>query len=129
MDKFVTPTTEDIHKSMVSKMDELEPSQRTEEAVATIFREVLGSRSGYARGLGEMVIPETTRVRDRERDQRYLDLVAKHKRDAEMHKAEIDGMKANMNRVLERQNEMERMMTTFFTEFPYQLTDSLRRSQ
>ncbi|KAF5465135.1 hypothetical protein F2P56_015166 [Juglans regia] len=129
MEKFVTPTTEDIHKSMVSKMSKLEPSQRTEEAAATVFREVLGSRLGYARGLGEMVIPETTRVRDRERDQRYLDLVAKHKGDAEMHKAEIDEMKERLNRVLDRQNEMERMMTTFFAEFPSQLTDSLRRSQ
>ncbi|KAF5468571.1 hypothetical protein F2P56_012714 [Juglans regia] len=129
MEKFVTPTIEDIHKSMVSKMSELEPSQRTEVAAATVFREVLGSRPGYARGLGEMVIPETTRVRDRERDQRYLDLVAKHKGDAEMHKAEIDEMKERLNRVLDRQNEMERMMTTFFAEFPSQFTDSLRRSQ
>lgn len=42
-------------------MSDLEPEQRKEEVTAKIFREVLGERSGYARGLGEMVIPESSK--------------------------------------------------------------------
>ncbi|XP_042974305.1 uncharacterized protein LOC122305925 [Carya illinoinensis] len=59
--KFVTEATEATYKEMVERLDGLEPEQRTNEAAATVFREVLGSRPGYSRGLGEMVIPNSTR--------------------------------------------------------------------
>ncbi|XP_042982960.1 uncharacterized protein LOC122312424 isoform X2 [Carya illinoinensis] len=59
--KFVTSATKNTYNEMVSKMDGLEPDQRNDEAASIVFREVLGHRPGYARGLGEMVIPESTR--------------------------------------------------------------------
>ncbi|XP_040992915.1 uncharacterized protein LOC121239691 isoform X2 [Juglans microcarpa x Juglans regia] len=40
--KFVTSAAEDTYKEMVGKMDGLEPEQRTDEATASVFREVLG---------------------------------------------------------------------------------------
>ncbi|KAF5465369.1 hypothetical protein F2P56_015382 [Juglans regia] len=61
-DKFVTPTTEDVY-DMVGKLDTLEPEKQTDEIATGVFKEVLGHRPGYARGLGEMVIPESTRQR------------------------------------------------------------------
>lgn len=36
------------------------PERRTEDIAASLFRVVLRHRPGYARGLGEMVIPKST---------------------------------------------------------------------
>ncbi|XP_040993047.1 uncharacterized protein LOC121239789 [Juglans microcarpa x Juglans regia] len=47
---------------MVQKMNAKEPEDRTDEAVATIFREVLGHRSGYSRGMGHSVMPESPKL-------------------------------------------------------------------
>lgn len=49
---------------MVGKMDGLELEQCTDETATSVYREVLGHRPGYARGLGEMVILESTRQQD-----------------------------------------------------------------
>ncbi|KAF5447889.1 hypothetical protein F2P56_033406 [Juglans regia] len=62
---FVTDATESTYKEMQGRLDGLGPEQRSDEAAATVFREVLGHRPGYARGLGEMVIPESSRQRDK----------------------------------------------------------------
>ncbi|KAF5465368.1 hypothetical protein F2P56_015382 [Juglans regia] len=50
-------------RDMVGKLDTLEPEKQTDEIATGVFKEVLGHRPGYARGLGEMVIPESTRQR------------------------------------------------------------------
>ncbi|XP_041025145.1 uncharacterized protein LOC121265544 [Juglans microcarpa x Juglans regia] len=91
--KFVTSATEDTYKKMVSKLDDIEPEQRTDKAAASVFREILGHRPGYARGLGEMVIPESTRQRDREREKEYLALIEQHKKDADNYKKDADNYK------------------------------------
>ncbi|KAF5457951.1 hypothetical protein F2P56_022022 [Juglans regia] len=56
--RFITPTTEENYNKMVSMMNAKEVECRTDEAAAVIFREVLGHRSGYSRGLGHSVLPE-----------------------------------------------------------------------
>ncbi|KAF5459612.1 hypothetical protein F2P56_019549 [Juglans regia] len=112
-DKFVTPATEDIYKDMVGK-----PDKRTDEAAAGVFREVLGHRPGYARGLGEMVIPESTRQRSLAREREYIALIEKHKKEAEASKSQMESMKANMDVMMERQNETDRMLRAIFTANP-----------
>ncbi|KAG7986809.1 hypothetical protein I3843_03G100500 [Carya illinoinensis] len=47
---------------MVQLMNSKEPKACTDEAAARIFREVLGHRSGYSRGMGHSVMPESTKV-------------------------------------------------------------------
>ncbi|XP_040998793.1 uncharacterized protein LOC121244686 [Juglans microcarpa x Juglans regia] len=122
--RFVTTAAEDTYKEMIGKMDGLAPEQRTDEAAASVFREVLGQRPGYARGLGEMVIPESTRQRDREREREYLALIEKHKKDAdnykkdaEVYKTQLDEVKDELRELHERQNETDKMMRMFFFNF------------
>ncbi|KAF5452106.1 hypothetical protein F2P56_027139 [Juglans regia] len=106
--RFVTAAAEDTYKEMVGKMDGLEPEQCTDEAAVSVFREVLGQRPGYARGLGEMVIPESTRQRDREREREYLALIEKHKKDADNYKTQLDAVRDELRELRERQMKLIR---------------------
>ncbi|XP_042990753.1 uncharacterized protein LOC122317798 [Carya illinoinensis] len=122
--KFVTAATENTYNEMVRKMDGLEPEQRNDEAAASVFREVLGHRPGYARGLGEMVIPESTRQRNTQKEREYQALIEKHKTDAENYKKDADHYKTKLDEVmgqmqvlLERQNATDALMQTFFRNF------------
>lgn len=88
-----------VQKRMQSRLDVLEPEQRTDEVASTVFREVLGHRPGYARGLGEMVIPESSRQHDRLKMQQYLAEIERQKhegeqcrKDAEQYKSQLDEM-------------------------------------
>ncbi|XP_042951939.1 uncharacterized protein LOC122289083 [Carya illinoinensis] len=103
-------------KEMVEKMNSLEPEKRTEESVAAIFREVLGHKAGYAKGLGEMVIPESTRERDRQRDKEYATLVERHQKDAEYHKPTVEVMKGDMIKMMERQLETDKILRWLLAE-------------
>ncbi|XP_042964627.1 uncharacterized protein LOC122298846 [Carya illinoinensis] len=122
--KFVTSATENTYNEMVSKMDGLEPDQRNDEAASIVFREVLGHRPGYARGLGEMVIPESTRQRNTQKEKEYLALIEKHKTDAENYKKDADHYKTKLDQVMcemqalrERQNATDQMLQSFFQNF------------
>ncbi|KAG6696547.1 hypothetical protein I3842_09G153200 [Carya illinoinensis] len=116
-------------KDMVSKLDTLEPEQRTEERIAGVFREVLVHRPGYARGLEEMIILESTRQRTLAREKEYLDLIEKHKKEAESSKSEMEAMKANMQLLLERRAETDRLLRAFFAANPTPLSESQRETQ
>ncbi|KAG7942473.1 hypothetical protein I3843_16G104500 [Carya illinoinensis] len=113
---------------MVGKLDSLVPEQRTDEAAAGVFREVLGHRPRYARGLGEMVIPESTRQRSLAREKEYIALIEKYKKEAESSKSEMEAMKANMQKLLERQEETDCLLRAFFIANP-SLSESLRETQ
>ncbi|XP_042971138.1 uncharacterized protein LOC122303422 isoform X2 [Carya illinoinensis] len=129
--KFVTAATEASYKEMVEKLNGLEPEQRTNDVAASVFREVLGSRPGYARGLGEMIIPESTRQRDSQREKEYLALIEKHKQDADNYKkdaenyrkdadkynTQLDAIQEEVLRLRERQNATDVMMREFFQNF------------
>ncbi|KAG6730018.1 hypothetical protein I3842_01G058900 [Carya illinoinensis] len=115
--KFVTSVTENTYNEMVSKMDGLEPEQRNDEAASIVFREVLGHRPGYARGLGEMVIPESTRQRNTQKEREYLALIEKHKTDAENYKTKLDQVMCEMQALRERQNATDQMLQSFFQNF------------
>ncbi|XP_041001451.1 uncharacterized protein LOC121247164 [Juglans microcarpa x Juglans regia] len=114
--QFVTSTTEDLYKEMVGKMDELEPEQSTNEAAASIFREVLGSRPGYARGLGEMVIPESTKQAESERWTEYAAAVERHKKEADSYKSQLEELRGDVRLLLERQLEYEKFINSYISE-------------
>ncbi|XP_041020384.1 probable acyl-[acyl-carrier-protein]--UDP-N-acetylglucosamine O-acyltransferase, mitochondrial [Juglans microcarpa x Juglans regia] len=78
---------------MQGRLDGLGPEQRGDEAAATVFREVLGHRPGYARGLGEMVIPESSRQHDKLQMQQYMSEIEKHKKDSEQYKKDAEAYK------------------------------------
>lgn len=121
-----------MQKEMVGKIDGLDLEQCTDEAATSVFREVLGHRPGYVRGLGEMVIPESTRQWDFQREKEYLALIEKHKqdtdnynkdaknykKDADKYKTQLDAIQDEMQLLYERQNESDKMMKTFFQNFP-----------
>ncbi|KAG6691929.1 hypothetical protein I3842_10G086200 [Carya illinoinensis] len=129
--KFVTTATEASYKEMVKKLNGLEHKQRTNDVAASVFREVLGSRPGYARGLGEMIIPESTRQRDSQREKEYPALIKKHKqdadnykkdaenyrKDADKYKTQLDAIQEEVLRLRERQNVTDVMMREFFQNF------------
>ncbi|XP_035541712.1 uncharacterized protein LOC118344701 [Juglans regia] len=89
---FVTDATESTYKEMQGRLDGLGPEQRSDEAVATVFREALGHRPGYARGLGEM--------------------------DAEAYKSQLDEMRTEMRELREHQIQNDNLMQSFFRAFP-----------
>lgn len=70
---------------MAVKMSELEPEPQTKEAATQIFREVLGERSGYARGLSKMVILETSKQQMAESMAELAVTTEKHEKDAEFY--------------------------------------------
>ncbi|XP_042969119.1 uncharacterized protein LOC122301810 [Carya illinoinensis] len=133
--KFVTDATEDAYKEMQGRLDGLEPEQRCDEAAASVFREVLGHRPGYARGLGEMVIPESSRQRDQVKMQCYLSEIERHKKDAEQHKknaddykSQLEEMRSEMRALREHQFATDRLLQSFFKDHP-SFTESYRQTQ
>ncbi|XP_042975470.1 uncharacterized protein LOC122306951 [Carya illinoinensis] len=133
--KFVTDATEETYKEMTGRLDGLEPEQRNDEAAATVFREVLGHRPGYARGLGEMVIPESSRQRDQVKMQCYLSEIERHKKDSEQHKkdaeaykSQLDEMRSEMRALREHQMQTDRLLQSFFRDHP-SFTESYRQTQ
>ncbi|KAF5442606.1 hypothetical protein F2P56_035246 [Juglans regia] len=140
--KFVTDTTEETYKEMQGRLDGLGPEERSDEAATTVFREVLGHRPGYARGLGEIAIPESSRQRDKVQMQQYLSKVEKHKKDfeqykkdveqykkdAEAYKCQLDEMRTEMRALREHQLQNNNLMQSFFRAFP-SFTESIRQTQ
>ncbi|XP_035544667.1 uncharacterized protein LOC108998992 [Juglans regia] len=107
---FVTDATESTYKEMQGRLDGLGPEQRSDEAAATVFREVLGHRPGYARGLGEMVIPESSRQRDKVQMQQYMSEAEKHKKDAEQYKKDAEQYKKDAEAYKSQLDEMRTEM-------------------
>lgn len=83
---------------MVAKLSELEPEKQTKEVAAAIFREVLGHRLGYERGLGEMVIPESSR---KYTESRFTELIAtteNYEKYVAYHKSQlVDNLRGNVS--------------------------------
>ncbi|XP_042958209.1 uncharacterized protein LOC122293818 [Carya illinoinensis] len=133
--KFVTDATEEHYKEMQGRLDGLEPEERSGEAAATVFREVLGHRPGYARGLGEMVIPESSRQRDQVKMQCYQSEIERYKKDAEQHKkdaedykSQLDEMRSEVRALREHAIQTDRLLQAFFKDHPT-FTESYRQTQ
>ncbi|KAF5476077.1 hypothetical protein F2P56_007820 [Juglans regia] len=109
-DAFVTEMTGELYNQMVGKMLDLEPRQRSEEAAASVFRDVLGYRPGYAKGLGEMIILDFTKKKDCECQKYHAEEVERHKKEAEYYKSEFEELRASVRVLLERQTEYDKTL-------------------
>ncbi|XP_042960974.1 uncharacterized protein LOC122295785 [Carya illinoinensis] len=95
-DKFVTPMMEKQYNKMAANMSKLEPEKQTKEAAMTIFKEVLGQRSGYVRGLGEMVIPESSRQATDAQIAELTERAERHEKEAADYKGQLDDLRENV---------------------------------
>lgn len=96
---------------MAKKMTVIELEQCTEEAAASIFGEVLGHRAGYARGLGEMVIPKSTNKNiAREREKHYAEKVESYKKENEHYKKSCEELRTDLGVLLERMAEYDKTL-------------------
>ncbi|KAF5458195.1 hypothetical protein F2P56_022249 [Juglans regia] len=111
-DQFVSPTTEELYHKMVGKLSDLEPEVRTTEATTWVFRDVLGHKSGYAKGLGEMIIPESIQKQDSERDKQYVEVV----KEAAYYKNEVAELRGDVRVLLERQQEYDKLINMLMSE-------------
>ncbi|XP_035539745.1 uncharacterized protein LOC118344058 [Juglans regia] len=115
-DKFVTPMTEEKYNEMVAKMAELEPEKRTKEAAATIFKEVLGHRPGYVRGLGEMVIPESSRQSTNARIVELTERAERSEKETAHYKTLHDDLRANVMLLMEKQDKYDKFLERYELE-------------
>ncbi|XP_035549598.1 uncharacterized protein LOC118349385 [Juglans regia] len=115
-DKFVTPMTEEKYNEMAAKMAKLEPEKRTKEAAATIFKEVLGHRPGYVRGLGEMVIPESSRQSTNARIVELTERAERSEKETAHYKTLHDDLRANVMLLMEKQDKYDKFLERYELE-------------
>ncbi|KAF5475855.1 hypothetical protein F2P56_007617 [Juglans regia] len=114
--KFVTPMTEEHYNLMVAKLDQLEPENRTKEAAAEIFREVLGHRPGYVRGLGEMVMPKSSKDNTEEWITKLAAAAEKHEKDTQYYKSLLDELRGDVRVLLEKQAKYDNFFSTYMSK-------------
>ncbi|XP_035546471.1 uncharacterized protein LOC118348581 [Juglans regia] len=82
---------------MVERLNEMEPDENMDDAANAVFRDVLGHQSGYARGLGHLVIPDPSPSLLKNREfQRINEENEKNKAEAQGLKTELDAFKRDM---------------------------------
>ncbi|KAG6619784.1 hypothetical protein I3842_Q081900 [Carya illinoinensis] len=101
--KFVTPTTEENIFERI----------HTKDVAASIFREVLGHRPGHARGLGEMVIPESSRQNTTEKFAALTERAERHEKDVEYYKNQLEELRGNVEKVLAKQAEYDKLLSSY----------------
>ncbi|KAG6694973.1 hypothetical protein I3842_09G073700 [Carya illinoinensis] len=99
---------------MMERLAEKDTEDDVEEAAETIFKEVLGYRSGYSVGLGHMVIPEPTPSM---KNSRAFILLAeenqRHKSDAEIYKNKLDAMMGDIAELRRNFSEHEKLLMSY----------------
>ncbi|KAG6620663.1 hypothetical protein I3842_Q055100 [Carya illinoinensis] len=127
--KFVTLATEEKHNEMVAKYSKLEPEKQTKDVAASIFREVLGHRPGYARGLGEMVIPESSRQNTAEKFAALTERAERHEKDAKYYKNQLEELRGNVEKVLAKQAEYDKLLSSYMESQRQTQGESHRETQ
>ncbi|KAF5451782.1 hypothetical protein F2P56_026855 [Juglans regia] len=78
---------------MLERLNEKDSEEDVDEAAAEIFKDVLGFKSGYASGMGHMVIPEPSpSMKKNKAFMRLAEENEQNKSDAEMYKSKIEQM-------------------------------------
>ncbi|XP_035549215.1 uncharacterized protein LOC118349275 [Juglans regia] len=118
---FTTPTAEENYHRMKDLWNERNTagSSRTAE---DIFNEVLGHKSGYAKGLGNYVIP----IPSSSRSSKVIQLtqqVEKYKNEMEVYKEKweesvqrAESMQSNINNMVEKQSEYDRRLSEIMAQ-------------
>ncbi|KAG6730730.1 hypothetical protein I3842_01G095100 [Carya illinoinensis] len=95
---------------MVERLGEKESKEDVEEVAETIFKDVLGHRSGYAVGMGHMVIPDPSPLMKKSRA--FIRLSKENQRnksDAEMYKSKLDAMMTDIEALKKNFSEHEKI--------------------
>ncbi|XP_042985493.1 uncharacterized protein LOC122314147 [Carya illinoinensis] len=101
---------------MVAKMFELELEKWTKETAAEVFREVLGYKSGFAKGLSEMVISKSSKQRNNERIAELSITTERHEKDAEYYKRQLEELRGDVQVLLEQQTTYDKFISTYMSE-------------
>ncbi|KAF5457559.1 hypothetical protein F2P56_021652 [Juglans regia] len=99
---------------MVERLGEKESEEDVEEAADTIFKEVLGQKSGYAVGMGHMVIPDPSPSTKKSRAFiRLSEENDRNKSDAEMYKSKLDKMMGDIEALKKNFSEHEKFLLNY----------------
>ena len=94
---------------MVRMMNAKVSEDRNDEAAATIFREVLGHRSRYSRGLGHSVLPDLPKLPGvpNEEYERLAEENAENKKNAEYYQNRLEEIQGGFMAMREHMREYE----------------------
>ncbi|XP_040994346.1 uncharacterized protein LOC121240888 [Juglans microcarpa x Juglans regia] len=94
---------------MVQLMNAKAPEARTDEAAACIFREVLGHRLGYSRGLGNSVMPESIKVAgvSNEEYERLAEENEENRKNAEYYRSRVEEIEGGFKMMREHMRDYE----------------------
>lgn len=85
-----------LQNKMIEKLNDLKPKERTDEVANIIFKEMLGYRSGYTKGLSGFVIPKPTSSKMLAQVEHLVHKNDRHKNLATQYKIELDEPKMNV---------------------------------
>ncbi|XP_035541034.1 uncharacterized protein LOC108980022 [Juglans regia] len=107
--RFVTEAAEQNYNMMVELLNEMPPEDAGDDNANAnaVFKEVLGSRSGYVRGLGHLVIPEPSESLLSNRE--FIRL----REENEKNKAEAEGFKRKLETFMVDVSKMQACFEEF----------------
>ncbi|KAF5450523.1 hypothetical protein F2P56_030862 [Juglans regia] len=112
--KFINAASEHNYNLMVERLGEKESEEDVEEAADTIFKEVLGKKSGYAVGMGHMVIPDPSPSTKKSRAFiRLSEENDRNKSDAEMYKSKLDKMMGDIEALKKNFSKHEKFLLNY----------------
>ncbi|KAG2717998.1 hypothetical protein I3760_03G200600 [Carya illinoinensis] len=112
--QFINADTEHKYNLMVERLAEKDSEEDVVEAAESIFKEVLGQRSGYAQGMGHMVIPDPSPAMKNSRA--FIRLAEEnqcHKSKAEMYKSKLDQMMGDIAALRQNFSEHEKLLMSY----------------
>ncbi|KAG2680007.1 hypothetical protein I3760_11G078000 [Carya illinoinensis] len=119
--RFISETAEHNYNLMVERLNERDLDENVDEAANAVFKEVLGQRSGYARGLGYSVTPEPSLSLRNNRDyQRISKENEKNKINADLYKSQLEALKTELHEFRSQFQDFEKQMNTRLTELQSQ---------
>lgn len=127
--KFINATTENNYNLMVEKLKEKDPEEDVDEVAAAVFKDVLGFRSGYAQGMGHMVIPDPSP--SMKKSKAFVRLAEENERNktcAEMYKSKLDSLMSDMAGLRREFSECEKGINLRMSELEGN-TESHRETQ
>lgn len=99
-----------MQNRMLERMHEANSEDNNDDNANAVFKEVLGTRSGYTRGLGHGVIPESHRSLPSNREfERLREENERNKAMAEEFKKKYDNFMGDLVRLNERFEECDRL--------------------
>ncbi|XP_042986896.1 uncharacterized protein LOC122315171 [Carya illinoinensis] len=108
-EKFINAIVEHNYNLVVEKLNEKDPDEEIEEVATSIFKDILGYKFGYAKGLAHSVIPN--RFPSMQKNKAFVCLVKENewnKTCAEMYKSKLDQIMGQMAAMRRNFSEYEK---------------------